>query len=167
MATEKSKRTVTLKRRPAKVTNLNFSPEKAGDDLVERVDLSLEFVVMDMDVDELLNTKSSPLKLLWTNDGAVQFRELNLLDISLEAEGTLEIGSTDELMIEFGKAKLKKIKIRPHVGRQVFVKCQVRIDPTGHLEALGQIRILQDCVLAFTGTGIDKGKNKDQGELEV
>ena len=60
MATQKTKRSIELKRRPATVTHLNFSPEKAGDELVERVDLSITFRVVDMDVDEVLNTQGNP-----------------------------------------------------------------------------------------------------------
>lgn len=167
MATARAKRSVELKRRPATVSNLNFSPEKAGDDLVERVDLSLKFSVKDMDVDEIINAKGNPLKLLWDPDGGLMFRELEHLPITLEAEGTFEIGVDDEHMLEFEGAKLKKIKVTPFVDRQAEVKCQVRIDPTGHLEQLGHIRITEACVLAFTGYGLEKGKNKDQAELEV
>ena len=171
MATAKSDiprpRTVTLKRRPATITNLNFQPEKAGDSLVERVDLSLNFIVKDMEVDELVNTKSNPLKLLWHTDGGVQFRELKALNLDLEAEGTLEIGLDDEHMLSFESAKLKKIFVTPYVDRQAEIKCQVRIDPTGYLEKLGQIRIHEDCVFAFAGAGVGKSKNKDQEEMEV
>lgn len=167
MATAKAKRSVDLKRRPATFTNLNFSPEKAGDDLVERADLSLKFTVTDMDVDEIVNTKGNPLKLLWHTDGGLMFRELEHLPINLQAEGTLEIGIDDENMITFEVAKLKKIKFTPFVDRQGEVTCQVRVDPTGNLEQLGQIRITEACVIAFTGHGVEKGKNKDQTELEV
>ncbi len=174
MATEKvtninakPKRSLDLKLRPATVTNLNFSPEKAGEELVERVDLSLTFRVLDMDVDEIVNTKSNPLKLLWANDGTLQFRELDMITLDFEAEGTLEIGLTDETVLVFENAKIRKFKVFPHIDRQAEIKCQVRIDPTGALEELGQIRIHQDCVLSFSGYGVQKGKNKDQAELEV
>ncbi len=174
MATEKvtkinakSRRSLDLKLRPATVTNLNFSPEKEGKELVERVDLSLTFRVLDMDVDEIVNTKSNPLKLLWANDGTLQFRELDMITLDFEAEGTLEIGLTDETVLVFENAKIRKFKVFPHIDRQAEIQCQVRIDPTGALEELGQIRIHQDCVLSFSGYGVQKGKNKDQAELEV
>ena len=70
-------------------------------------------------------------------------------------------------MLEFEGAKLKKIKLTPFIDRQAEVKCQVRVNPTGNLEQLGHIRITEACVVAFTGAGIEKGKNKDQTELEV
>ena len=168
MATQKNKRSIDLKRRPASVTNLNFSPEKAGKDkLVERVDLSITFRVLDMDVDEVLNTKSNPLKVLWVNDGGLMFRELEMLTLDFEAEGTLEIGLTDESLLAFENAKIKKFKVYPYIDRQAEIKCQVRIDPTGCLEQLAAIRIHEDCVFSFSGYGIEKGKNKNQGQLEV
>ena len=46
-------------------------------------------------------------------------------------------------------------------------KSKRSIDPTGRMESLGQIRIHQDCVFGFSGYGVEKGKNKDQKELEV
>ena len=163
----KSKRSLELKLRPATVTNLNFSPEKAGDELVERVDLSITFRVLDMDVDEIVNTKGNPLKLLWANDGGLMFRELEMLTLNFEAEGMFEIGLSDDRLLTFENAKIRKFKVYPYINRQAEIKCQVRIDPTGHLEELGRIRIHQDCVLSFNGYGVDKRKNKDQGTLEV
>ncbi len=163
----KRKRSLDLKLRQATVTNLNFSPEKSGKELVERVDLSITFRVLDMDIDEVLNTKGNPLDILWAKDGTLQFRELDVITLDFEAEGELEIGLTDETVLKFENAKIRKFKVFPHVDRQAEIKCQVRIDPTGALEQLGQIRIHQDCVLSFSGYGVEKGKNKDQKELEV
>ena len=166
MATEKNKRSIDLKLRQAEFTNLNFSPEKSGDNLVERADLSLKFVVMDMEVDELVSAKGNPLKLLWHTDKTVMFREINSFALDFEAEGLLRIGFNDETTLDFENAKLKKVSISPHIGLQAEVKCQVRVDPTGNLEALGQMRIQQQCVLAFFGKGVDKSKSGQQ-KLEV
>ncbi len=168
MATQKGKRSIDLKRRPATVTNLNFSPEKAGkDQLVERVDLSITFRVLDLDIDEVVNTKGNPLKVLWTNDGSLMFRELDMITLEFKAEGTLEIGLTDESLLSFENAKIGKFKVYPYIGRQAEIKCQVRIDPTGSLEELGDIRIHEDCIFSFSGYGVEKGKNKNQTELAV
>ena len=171
MATAKaqanSKRTLNLKLRQAKVTNLNFSPEKAGEELVERVDLSVTFTVLDLDIPEVLNAKSNPLKLLWETDGTLAFRELEMVTLDFEAEGELRIGFNDESLTVFENAKIKKFKVFPHIDRQAQIKCQVRVDPTGNLERLGQIRINEDCVLQFEGYGVERGKNKNQGELVV
>ncbi len=167
MATAKSKRSIILKLRQAEFTNLNFQPEKAGkDQLVERADLSLIFVVKDMEIDELVSAKGNPLKLLWHTDKTVMFREIKSFAVDFEAEGTLTIGISDEHTIAFENAKLKKVRITPHIELQAEIKCQVRIDPTGNLEALGQMRIHQDCVVAFSGTGIEKD-NGGQKSLDV
>lgn len=166
MATQKSKRTIVLKLRQAEFKNLNFQPEKAGDDLVERADLSLTFVIKDMEIDELISAKGNPLKLLWHSDKTVMFREIKTLALDFEAEGTFTIGINDEQTITFENAKLKKVRITPHIELQAEVKCQVRIDPTGNLEALGQMRIQQDVVIAFSGAGIEKGSDNQQ-KLDV
>lgn len=163
MATEKRKRPIDLKLRQAEFKNLNFQPEKAGDDLVERADLSLTFVIKDMEIDELVSAKGNPLKLLWHSDKTVMFREIKSFVVDFEAEGTLSIGISDEHTIDFKNAKLKKVVITPHIELQAQVKCQVRIDPTGNLEALGQMRIHQDCVIAFTGKGIEKDDSGQKG----
>lgn len=166
MATGKFNRSIDLKLRQAEFTNLNFSPEKSGPDLVERADLSLKFVVKDMEIDELVSAKGNPLQLLWHADKTVMFRDIKSFAVDLEAEGTLTIGVSDEQVLTFENAKLKKVTITPHVELQAEVKCQVRVDPTGNLEELGQIRIQQNCVVAFSGKGIDKSKSGQQ-KLEV
>jgi len=152
MATSKSKRTVNLKLRQCEFKNLNFQPEKAGDELVERADLSLVFVVKDMEIDELLSAKANPLQLLWHKDKTVMFRDVKTIPVAFEAIGTLSIGISDEQLIDFDNAKLKKLSITPHVELQAEVKCQVRVDPTGNLEELGQMRVTEDCVMKFAGS---------------
>ena len=162
MATAKGKRTINLALRQAEFKNLNFQPEKAGDELVERADLSIIFVIKDMEVDELVSAKGNPLKLLWHTDKTVMFREIKTFDVAFEAVGTLTIGISDEHTITFENAKLKKVKITPHIELQAQIKCQVRVDPTGNLEALGQMRIHQDVVIAFSGAEAEKD-DKQQG----
>lgn len=41
----------------------------------------------------------------------------------------------------------------------------MRFDPTGHLEALGEMRIRHDCSFSFTGS--DVTEDDSQGKLEV
>lgn len=161
MASSKKARTINLKLRQCEFKNLNFQPEKAGDDLVERADLSLTFVVKDMEIDELVSAKGNPLKLLWHSDKTVMFREIKTFQVAFEAVGTLSIGINDEQVIEFDQAKLKKVKITPHVELQAEVTCQVRVDPTGNLEELGQMRISQDCVMSFTGAEAEKDDKQE------
>ncbi len=165
MATTKNKRAINLTLRQAQVSNLNFSPEKAGKKRVERVDLSLTFIVKDMEIDELVSAKGNPLKLLWHTDGTVMFRELGKFELDFQAEGDAIIGLTDEHLLKFPGAKLKKISITPHIERQAQVKCQIRVDPTGHMEELGQITIQEICVFSFTGIGVEK--DDKQKSLDV
>lgn len=165
MASSKKARKINLKLRQCDFKNLNFQPEKAGEELVERADLSLVFRVKDMEIDELVSAKGNPLQLLWHKDKTVMFRDIKTLEVGIEAEGTLSIGISDEHMIEFDNAKLKKVKITPHVELQAEIKCQVRVDPTGNLEELGQMRITEDCVMSFTGAEAEK--DDKQEALEV
>lgn len=163
MATEKSRRTIDLLPRSAKITNLNFSPEKAGTELVERVDLSLKFVVIDKEIEQVINAKGDPLQLLWAKDGTVMLREIKTLPIGLIAEGTFRIGIDEENLYVFDDAVLKKLKVTPHMNRQAEVTCQVRVDPGDYLADLGHIRVTENCVFSFMG----RGKDEPQGELEV
>lgn len=162
------KRTLNLSKRTANCTNLNFSPEKAGKELVERVDMSMSFLVEDLDIDELVNTKGNPLQVLWHKDGGPQLRELSKLELGLKVEGAAEFGINEENMIEFKAATLKKVSVMPLFDRKLEVKCQVRVDPTGHLEALGEMRINESCMFGFSGIGVATGDKKDdQGKLDV
>lgn len=95
------------------------------------------------------------------------FRDLECLPLGREAVGKLKIGIDDEHMAIFDNAILKKIVMLPHVDFQAAIKCKIRVDPTGHLEQLAQMVIVQDCTFSFAGVGIDKSKNENQGELEV
>ena len=166
MATPKKVRTVKPQLLPATVNNLNFAPEKKGpDELVERVYLSVKFIIKDMEIDELVSAKANPLKLLWHTDGTVMFRDLGPLKFELEAEGTVQIGTTEERLITFEGATLRKIAITPHIERQAEVKCLIGIDPSGHLEVLAVIRCLQDCVFSFDGK--DAAKDDGQKTLDV
>ena len=116
---------------------------------------------------QVSTTKSDAVHVQWYEDGTQQLRERDLITLDFEAEGTLEIGLTDESLLAFENAKIKKFKVYPYIDRQAEIKCQVRIDPTGCLEQLAAIRIHEDCVFSFSGYGIEKGKNKNQGQLEV
>lgn len=166
MATpKKSKRKINLELRQAKISNLNLKPEKHGQDLQPRIDISVGFVVKDMEIDELISCKGNPLKLLWHKDKTVMFREIKSFDVDFEAVGTLTIGVTDEHTVEFENAKLKKIEITPFIELQAGVKCQIRVDPTGHLEALDEMLIQQDCLVAFSGAEADK--QDSQKKLDV
>lgn len=151
MATAKKIRKLSLDLRQGSVTNLNLVTEKHGDELVSRCDISLGFTVKDMEVDELISAKGNPLQLLWHTDKSVMFRDVDSIPVGFKAEGTLQVGVSDEHLVGFDNALLKKIVVTPFQGLQAGVKCQVRVDPTGHLEALDEMLITGDVVCSFSG----------------
>lgn len=166
MTTAKKKRTVSLSLRQARLTNLNLQTEKHGPDQLEsRVDISLGFTIKDLEIDELISAKGNPLKLFWHKDKTVMFREIKGFAVDFEAEGTLGIGVSDEHMIKFEGAKLKKIHLSPQVELQAAIKCQIRVDPTGNLEALDQMLIKGDVLLEFAGA--EASKDDKQEKMEV
>lgn len=165
MATPKKTRTIDLKLRQAKLTNLNLNTEKHGEELKSRCDISLGFTIKDMEVDEIISAKGNPLKLFWHKDKTVMFREIKDFKVAFEAEGTLAIGVSDEHMVEFEGAKLGKITMSPQVELQAGIKCQVRVDPTGHLEALDEMLITGDVLLAFAGAEAEKADKQESLEV--
>ena len=162
---KKSKRTVNLTVRQATISNLNLKPEKHGDELQARVDISLKFVIKDMEIDELISAKGNPLQLFWHKDKTVMFPDIKNFEVAFEATGTLIIGVSDLHTVEFENAKLKKITITPFIELQAGVTCQVRVDPPGNLEALDEMLITQDVVFSFAGTEADK--DDSQQNLDV
>lgn len=165
-----TKRSINLDRRQVRFTNLNFSPEKAGDDLVERSDLDFEILLDEKDIGQILKTKGNPLRLLWDKDGEITLRELaKPLELNLKLVGTLRLAAvggdgSEELVFE--DAVFKKPKLTPMIGHKASLHAQVRVEPTGMLEALGQMRVREECVLAFAG-GAEAERNDNQSELKV
>ena len=159
---------LTLVKRTATVTNLNFQPEKAGDELVERVDLSLEMLLEPGEINSLVRTRwQDATKVLFDDKGEPQFADVDSFRVDTKAEGTVMlamVGADDE--IEFDPSVLKKISVEPIIGRKANMRCQIRIDPAGHLEALGHMRIEQRCQFMFTGKR-NQTQSKNQNELNV
>lgn len=169
-AAPKSKkgRAVAISRRTVNVTNMNFSPEKAGDKLVERADLSLELLLEEDDIEDVVFTRDNPLKVLWNKDGEPQLRELDTsLGLDLKVEGLCKLGlvNGDEDM-EFEGAVLKKVRIEPMLGFKATMTCQVRVDPTDKLDELAALVIDRKCTFAFRGAGVPE-KDDGQGKLNV
>ena len=170
MATAKKNRKLELPLTQAQVSNLNFSPEKHGDNFEPRADLSLAFIVKDLTVAEFVNTKSNPLKVLWDTKGGPMFRELGGtgIPIAMKCTGTAELGSSEEVLLTFENATLKNIKVTPIIDHQLEVSCQIRVDTTDHLDELGELVLDKSAVVRFTGEQVATGnKNEDQGKLEV
>src|SRR3989304_10618744 len=61
-------RSIQLKSRQAKVTNLNLKPEASGKDLVARADISIEFLLADKEIDQLVAFEGGA-ELLWEEAG--------------------------------------------------------------------------------------------------
>lgn len=162
------KRAINLARRQVKMTNLNFQPEKAGDDLVERADLSFEVLLDETDIGQVLSTRGNPLKILWDKDGEPALNDLGAaIALDLKVDGTLTlqaVGGISELA--FTGAILKKLKLEPIIGRKAKLYCQVRVDPTGVLEELGQMRIREECAFAYAGSGAAE-KDTSQQQMNV
>ena len=151
---------IKLKRREAKCTNLNYQPERAGDDLVPRVDLSLEFLLEPDEIDGLVQARGNVLQALWDKDGDPMFLHLHDFELDLVAEGQLLISHTaSNEALDFDAAKLKKIHVTPHLDRRALISCQIRIDPGTHLDELGDIRLHERCSIEYQGKPI-KQKTK-------
>ncbi len=159
-----------LSSRQVKVTNLNFQPEKAGDELAERVDMSIEMLLEETDVAAIVRTTvDTPKAILWDDNGYPALLDAVRIPLNTKAWGRAVFGSTrsEEDGYEYEEATLKKLVIEPMINYQAKLTCQVRIDPTGTLEELGAMRIAQSAIFSFAGVGLKDSGNKDQTELPV
>src|SRR3972149_2536549 len=68
-------RSIQLKSRQAKVTNLNLKPEASGKDLVARADISIAVLLADKEIDQLVAFEGGA-ELLWNDDGGPRLQEL-------------------------------------------------------------------------------------------
>lgn len=163
----KKERLVELDLRTAKVKNLNFSPEKAGDKLVERADLSLEFLIEEADVPAVIHTRGNPLQVLWDGKGEPQLREVPILALDLRAVGTATFNMEnrdEEDGMEFEDAVLKKATFEPMLGRKGTLRCQVRVDPTDRMDELAALVIEGKCAFSFSGSGANEGGDATEGK---
>lgn len=159
---------IELNSRTAKCTNLNFAPEKSGDELVERVDMSLEFLAEAEDLNQLVRLEDGDAsEVLFGSNGHPQLLDLGLLRLDLKAEGVASISPKGTRSVKaFEGAVLKKVQVEPMIGRKASIRCQVRIDPTGRLEQLAKIRIDEQCQFAFSGAGV-LASNTGQTQMAV
>jgi hypothetical protein len=159
---------VSLKKQQCKVTNLNFSPERNGDALVERADLSLQILLEADDIDRLIvSRRGQPSAHLFDSEGAPALPNVTSFPLDLSAEGTATLGmlKTSE-KFSFKKAVLKNCSMELMHGSKATLKCQVRVDPSGALEQLGQMVIERGCVFAYTGAA-DADEDESQEEMPV
>src|SRR5690606_16994961 len=90
-AGEKSEtRKISISKRQVQVKNLNFSPEKNGEELVERADVSLRILLEAEDLDAIVASRTDPAsELLFDAEGHPTLTEAMTLPLELQAEGTL------------------------------------------------------------------------------
>src|SRR5690606_27060506 len=125
-------RKISISKRQVQVKNLNFSPEKNGEELVERADLSVRILLEPEDLDQLVMSKTDPAStLLFDAEGHPTLSECQLLPLDLQADGALVLGSTKEnVSLKFKSAKLKKCSVRLMFGPKAELACQFRVDPS-------------------------------------
>ena len=159
---------IQLSKRTAKVTNLNVKPERHGDELEKRVDVSLEIVVNDAEIGMLVRTRwDDAAKVLWDDKGHPQFLDIEELYVDRVIEGECVLGiHNHEETLTFEGATLKKIRMRPLLGRSASLAFQVRIDPTGCSEELLDMQADERCVFAFAAAEEEaKAGNEKQQAL--
>jgi len=162
-----AQRQIDLKVRSARVTNVNFTPEKAGKTKVERCDVSLRFLLEELDVDAVINTKSNVLQLLWDGEGLPQLKDLDSIELTTTAVGECTLGDgAGEEKISFDSATLKKINLKPIINREAEMTCQVRVNPKGMCEYLVGLSVEDGCLFSFAGRTENPKKGK-QGKLDV
>lgn len=166
----KDKPLLNITPRHAKVTNLNDSPEKAGDDLVPKMDVSLEFMLKPNELAQFIRTRPgsrSANELFWDKRGNPVLLDVDHVEPDFIGQGKVELTSTKDSgsFVTADPATLKKLKIQPIAGHEAIVRAQVRLDPTGYREELGGMRLEQACQFSFTGSGEEPeraGKKKQR-----
>lgn len=145
---------IQLSKRTAKVTNLNVKPERHGDELEKRVDISLEIVVDHAEIGLLVRTRwDDAAKVLWDDKGHPQFLDIEELYVDRVIEGECVLGiHNHDATLTFEEATMKKIRLRQMLNRQASLAFQVRIDPTGCSEELLDMQADERCVFAFTAS---------------
>lgn len=170
--------TVRLKRRTATVRNFNYQPEKSGEGLEPRCDLNLQLQVTAEECDQFIRTRLKlPSELLWEDKGEPELRDLIGKGLSLKttASGKLTLGLVSgDFSHTFGVATLKKLRVVPQLDFTAQLHCQVRFDPTGYMDPVGQMRIDGTCMFEFAGErepeqeqlpmGGDDGAGDDDGD---
>lgn len=166
----KQKPLVNITSRHSKVNHLNDSPEKSGDALHPKMDVSIEFVLEPGELAQFVRTRTgsrSADEIFWDKAGEPCLLDVEEIEPDFVCQGKVELVSTSnpEDFAESDAATLKKLKIKPITGRKCIVHGQVRLDPTNYRESLGQMRLAQECKLSFVGSGAAaeaKGKKKQR-----
>lgn len=162
-------REIKLSKRQVKMTNLNFSPEKAGTELVERVDLSLQMILTTADLDLFLETRTDlPSKLLFDEEGNPAIPSATAFPLELQAQGSCTFGPTGAKTANaFKSAVLKRCHLELMFGHQATLSCQIRVSPGGHLDELGKLVIEKQALFSFSGAAEPDEDSEDQEELPL
>lgn len=146
-------REIVLKSRQAKITNVNSKPEQHGKELAPRVDVSIEFIVADVDVDQIINVEGRS-SVLWNSKGEPIFRELGegLIPLDdLKAQGTGSIGPVRGSSEKLETVTLKKVSVLLGLKNEATVHAQLRFDPTGYAELVTRLQCARMCKFSFNG----------------
>lgn len=167
------KQQAELTHRSVKVSNLNFRPEWQGEELVERVDLSIEMLLLgdDLGAESLIRTRlGTASTALFDEDGEPILRDCSRIPLDLKMTGTLELATANgDNGAEFEAALLKKVVLQPMLGRQATMRCQVRVDPHDQLEFLAQLVIEREATFRFVGLAEarEAAKEEDNGQQKM
>lgn len=165
-------RAIVLKSRQAKLTNLNLKPEVSGKDLVARADLSIEFLVADKDVAQIIHLEAGVdvAEILWNEKGEPRLLELGgPLELNFKAQGKGRIGPLRSEGTDFDVLTLKRVTAEIGLKHELVVAAQLRLDPTDHLEMLQRCQLARTCKFSFNGavlinTGPDGEDPSDDGQ---
>lgn len=165
-------REISVGKRQVQVTNLNHSPEKAGKQLVEKVDLSLHMILEQGDLDLWIESRRAlaPSVELFDAEGNPAYPAMVHLPLEMQVEGSCILGPTGgsaKDMIKFKNALLKKPHLELMFGFKAKLSCQLRISPGGHLDQLGKLRIEGNALFSFSGESSRDEDSGDQQEMAM
>ena len=165
-------REINVGKRQVQVTNLNHSPEKAGKMLVEKVDLSLKFLLERGDLDLWIESRRNlaPSVELFDEEGNPAYPAAVEFALDMIVDGSCVIGPTGGAakdLIKFKNALLKKPHLKLIYGWKAEITVQLRIAPGGHLDQLGKIRIEGGALFSFNGESSRDENDEEQGELTL
>lgn len=165
-------REINLKSRQCKVTNLNLKPEISGKDQVSRCDVSIEFLLADKDVAQILDVEGGA-DLLWNDAGEPILREVGdaWIELDLVALGEVSLGPVRGKGVDFN-GRMKKVLVQFSLRRELIVKAQLRFEPTGELEMLERCHVARVAKFSFKGAVMvnaspDGEDPKDDGQEKL
>lgn len=170
----KATNVINLAAREVNVTNLNFSPERHGEEKVARVDLSLEVILEPDDVAQFLITDRVPDMLdgaaihqIWDDQGIPRLTGAGKIHSGAISEGFCRLSRVgSKKLIEFENAVLSKVTLELMTAWKCRMWVKVRLDPTGQLDLLETLTLKGVGVFAFSGVTPTK-KEGDDGQQQL